>query len=153
MPGFVTDGTRYTPQRRVSGFRIKMDSLNKSLNEELRIARNLAVLTPFQRSTREAVEMALLPTAANVRHLRTEICRVSCWAEILDAETRIAMPAAAVHSQARMTPTLTLTREESEGAGEATTRGRSGEKSSVVRGHVEEMSSIVAPTLSNNSAA
>jgi hypothetical protein len=129
-----------------------MDSLNKSLNEELRIARNLAVLTPFQRSTREAVEMALLPTAANVRHLRTEICRVSCWAEILDAETRIAMPAAAIHSQAKMTPTLTLTREESEGTGEAT-RGRSGDESLVGRGHDEAMGINVTSTLSNGSAA
>ena len=139
-------------QRRVSGFRIKIDSLNKSLNEELRIARNLAVLTPFQRSTREAVEMALLPTAANVRHLRTEICRVNCWAEILDAETRIAVPAAAIHSQAKMTPTLTLTREESEGTEEAT-QGTSGVESSVSSGHVDEMGYEVASRLSKSSAA
>jgi hypothetical protein len=61
--------------------------------------------------------MALLPTAANVRHLRTEICRISCWAEVLDAETRIAQPASLSphpHQPAKMTPTLTLTREEND---------------------------------------
>jgi hypothetical protein len=98
-------------QRRVSGFRIKLNSLNQSLDEELRIARNLSVLTPFQRVTREAVETALLPMAANVRHLRTEICRISCWAEVLDAETRIAMPAMSSGTGPR-TPKLTLTRED-----------------------------------------
>jgi hypothetical protein len=55
--------------------------------------------------------MALLPTAANVRHLRTEICRISCWAEVLDAETRIAMPAMS-SGAGRRTPKLTLTRED-----------------------------------------
>lgn len=98
-------------QRRVSGFRIKLNTLTQSLDEELRIARNLSVLTPFQRTTREAIETALLPTAANVRHLRTEICRISCWAEVLDAETRIAMPAMSIGA-GRRTPKLTLTREE-----------------------------------------
>ena len=103
--------SRLPLQRRVSGFRIKLNSLNQSLEEELRIARNLGVLTPFQRTTREAVETALLPTAANVRHLRTEICRISCWAEVLDAETRIALPAMS-SGAGRRTPKLTLTRED-----------------------------------------
>jgi hypothetical protein len=138
-------------QRRVSGFRIKMDSLYKSLNEELRIARNLAVLTPFQRSTREAIEMALLPTAANVRHLRTEICRVSCWAEVLDAETRIAMPAGAAYSQAKMTPTLTLTREENEGPGEMT--DGTAHNGSLVSGvYTEDTNSGLAVSLPASSA-
>jgi hypothetical protein len=97
-------------QRRVSGYRIKLKSLEVSLDEELRIARNFGVLTPFQRSTRESIETALLPTAANVRYLRNELCRLSCWTEILDAESRIA--GTAVHPLERRTPRLTLTSEE-----------------------------------------
>lgn len=73
----------------MQGFQIKVTSLSQSLSEELRIAENLRILTPFQRSTKEAIEMAIPPTAANVRHLRTELCRTRCWSEMLEAEIDI----------------------------------------------------------------
>lgn len=76
-------------QRHLSGLQSRVKDLDKLLDEELRVARNLGILTPFQRSTREAIEMALYPTSANVRQIRTDLCRLGCWVEILQGEVNL----------------------------------------------------------------
>jgi len=59
------------------------------LNAELRIGRNLAVLTPFQRSTRDRIQLAVLPLAKKIRHLRMELARLRCYEEILRTDLQV----------------------------------------------------------------
>jgi hypothetical protein len=56
------------------------------LDSDLRIARNLHVLTPFQRSTRERVQNAVGPVARRVKELRLDIAKLQCQREILVAD-------------------------------------------------------------------
>ncbi|KAI7953972.1 hypothetical protein MJO28_006519 [Puccinia striiformis f. sp. tritici] len=53
------------------------------LNEDLRLARNLAVLTPFQLSTRSKLQQAILPVANRVRNSRCQLSKLVCYREIL----------------------------------------------------------------------
>ena len=46
------------------------------LDSELRIARNLAILTPFQHATRDRVQIAIAPLAKKVRAMRIELTKL-----------------------------------------------------------------------------
>ena len=53
------------------------------LDSELRIARNLAILTPFQCATRNRVQIAIAPLAKKVRAMRIELTKLSCYRFVL----------------------------------------------------------------------
>ncbi|KDN52206.1 hypothetical protein K437DRAFT_266751 [Tilletiaria anomala UBC 951] len=47
-------------------------ALHRELEEHLRLARHFHIMTPFQKSTRERIEAAVVPLATKVRRLRLE---------------------------------------------------------------------------------
>lgn len=53
------------------------------LNEDLRIARNLAVLTPFQVPTRVRLQQAIVKISYRIRSSRYTLSRLVCYREIL----------------------------------------------------------------------
>ncbi|KAI8443337.1 hypothetical protein BY996DRAFT_8271625, partial [Phakopsora pachyrhizi] len=57
-----------------------------TLNEDLRLARNLAVLTPFQISTRNRLQNSIMPISERVKTLRMSLSRWVCYREILIRE-------------------------------------------------------------------
>jgi hypothetical protein len=61
-------------------------SENASLQADLRIARNLAVLTPFLSSTRQRIEQAVEPVAKRVRRTRQLLCKTVLWREVLSRD-------------------------------------------------------------------
>ncbi|PLW55375.1 hypothetical protein PCANC_02365 [Puccinia coronata f. sp. avenae] len=63
------------------------------LNEDLRLARNLAVLTPFQISTRSRLEQAIMPVATRVRNSRCQLSRLVCYREILTRDLALGIAA------------------------------------------------------------
>ncbi|CAO1636652.1 unnamed protein product [Parajaminaea phylloscopi] len=56
------------------------------LQELLRLARQFALMTPFQRATRERIEAAATPLAARIRQLRIAVAKFECRYSILTAE-------------------------------------------------------------------
>ncbi|EGG10223.1 uncharacterized protein MELLADRAFT_76996 [Melampsora larici-populina 98AG31] len=53
------------------------------LNEDLRIARNLAVLTPFQISNKNRLQLSILPLSDRIRVLRYNLSKLICYREVL----------------------------------------------------------------------
>lgn len=99
-PRAETNGPEPVPSTyhasRAEAIKVKVDSLNEKiaateahLNGELRVARNLAVLAPFRTATRERIQMAVIPLAKRVRHLRIELARLRCYREILAKDLTI----------------------------------------------------------------
>ncbi|CAO1615365.1 unnamed protein product [Sympodiomycopsis kandeliae] len=64
----------------------KLDAQASELAELLRLARHFAILTPFQRATRERIEAAAAPLAARIRQLRILVAKSECRRYILAAE-------------------------------------------------------------------
>lgn len=62
------------------------------LNEDLRIARNLAVLTPFQISTKNRLQVSILPIAERIRILRHNLSKLICYREVLLRDNLIDKP-------------------------------------------------------------
>lgn len=85
-------GTR-RDQSRLGIVRVKIDELEEKisttqaqLDAEMRYVRNLAVLAPFQRSTRERVQAAIINLSRNIRRLRLEVIRWTCHRDVLAAD-------------------------------------------------------------------
>jgi hypothetical protein len=76
-------------QVKINSLQSKISVTEMHLNAELRAARNLTVLTPFQRSTRDRIQLAVLPLAKRIRHLRMELARLRCYEEILRTDLQI----------------------------------------------------------------
>ncbi|KAI0033436.1 hypothetical protein K488DRAFT_47759, partial [Vararia minispora EC-137] len=54
------------------------------LESDLRLVRNIAVLTPFQRTTRERLQATTEGAARRIRHQRLEIAKYQCQREVLE---------------------------------------------------------------------
>lgn len=64
----------------------KIKTTREQLNSEIRVVRNIAVLTPFQRSTRDRLQNSVVSLARRVRQLRLEIVRLTCYRDVLQAD-------------------------------------------------------------------
>ena len=72
-----------TLQSRVDTLDIKINRVQRDLDEELRITRNLAILTPFQRATRDRIQVAVTPLAKKIRAIRIDMARMVCYRFVL----------------------------------------------------------------------
>lgn len=61
----------------------KITEIQSNLEEELRLGRNFAILTPFQRSTRDRIQTAALPLSKKISALRVEITKYTCYRFVL----------------------------------------------------------------------
>ncbi len=64
----------------------RISATQAQLDAEMRYVRNLAVLAPFQRSTRERAQAAIINLSRNIRQLRLEIIRWTCHRDVLAAD-------------------------------------------------------------------
>jgi len=95
----------------------KIQPLQLQEESDLRLLRNIAVLTPFQRATRERLEMIVLQTSRRIQATRLELGMQLCYKEVLsndliaqDREWRrtktIALKAATDTLQSRPEPSI-----------------------------------------------
>ena len=70
-------------QRQVHRFQAQHKQLSENHQSNLRLARNLAILMPFQRSTRERIANAVPSVAHRIRQDRLHLAKVQCWINIL----------------------------------------------------------------------
>ncbi|KIJ45139.1 hypothetical protein M422DRAFT_251332 [Sphaerobolus stellatus SS14] len=70
-------------QARVDLLDSRINHLQQDLDDDLRLARNLAILTPFQRTTRDRVQASVLSLAKRVRALRIDLARLVCHRFVL----------------------------------------------------------------------
>ncbi len=81
--------------------------MSASISENLRIARNLAVLTPFQKGGKERIDTSLRPLGDRIRHSQLELARLQAWICVLEADIAAGQPVdyATVRSTAGSTAT------------------------------------------------
>lgn len=63
-----------------------LEKHEKQLDDKLRLARHLAITTPFQKVTRERIELVAVPLADEIRTLRIEVARFRSRREMLMLE-------------------------------------------------------------------
>ncbi|KAG9038197.1 hypothetical protein FRB95_002637 [Tulasnella sp. JGI-2019a] len=84
----LSKGARRDSRTSVIGQKLKeleerITSAQSALDPELRIACNLAVLTPFQASTRDRLVQAIPPLAKKITTLRMDMARLVCYRDVL----------------------------------------------------------------------
>ena len=72
-----------TLQSRVGTLDDQVNRLQRELDSELRVARNLAILTPFQRATRDRIQVAVAPLAKKIRTNRINLAKLICYRFVL----------------------------------------------------------------------
>ncbi|BGP41544.1 hypothetical protein JCM10449v2_005535 [Rhodotorula kratochvilovae] len=58
----------------------------QALQADLRLAKHLAILTPFRHTTRERVLTAIPPIEKRVRHARMQLAKLVCYREVLSRD-------------------------------------------------------------------
>lgn len=64
----------------------RIKSLEDQIAASLRIARNLTILTPFQRSTRDRIAAAIAPLATRIRNDRLQLAKYEMWELVLNQD-------------------------------------------------------------------
>ncbi|KAE8229327.1 hypothetical protein CF326_g5703 [Tilletia indica] len=82
-PGGYMCSPQATLQTFVAQAQITFEDAAKHLEDELQVARHLAMLTPFQRATRERIEAAAIPVAEKVRERRLQVAKCAARLDIL----------------------------------------------------------------------
>lgn len=72
-----------TLQAQLKFFENKAQAAKDALAANLRTARNLAILTPFQKATRDRISSAIPSLASKIRHIRLDIAKFEIWIDIL----------------------------------------------------------------------
>lgn len=73
---------------RIEAFNLERHPLVKRLKEEVRVGRNLSILTPFAKASRERIEGMAQELALQIRRLRLDVAKYTCWIEVLKDELR-----------------------------------------------------------------
>lgn len=64
----------------------RIESTRSQLDAEMRIVRNLAILTPFQRATRSRLQIAVIGLGKSIKYLRLDIVKTTCHRDVLSAD-------------------------------------------------------------------
>lgn len=73
---------------RIEGFNLERHPMIKRLQEEVRVGKNLAILTPFSKTSRDRIEGAAQEIARTIHRLRLNVAKFTCWIEVLKDELR-----------------------------------------------------------------
>jgi hypothetical protein len=60
--------------------------IETSLSANLLLARNLAILTPFQKTTRDRITLTLPSLAAKIRADRLQLAKIGLWVSVLESD-------------------------------------------------------------------
>ncbi|KAI5122596.1 hypothetical protein M0805_004811 [Coniferiporia weirii] len=71
---------------KVHEFEIKIKTIQAQLDSNIRVVRSLAILTPFQRSTRNRLQTSVINLAKHIRQLRLEVVKTACHRDVLAAD-------------------------------------------------------------------
>ncbi|KAJ7139815.1 hypothetical protein C8R44DRAFT_660419 [Mycena epipterygia] len=70
-------------QSKVRDLEAKISATQAQLDSDLRFVRNIATLTPFQRATRERLQLAVQGIAKRIMQVRLDMTKLSCHREVL----------------------------------------------------------------------
>jgi hypothetical protein len=76
-------------QLKVDQLKERIRATEQQLDAELRTTRNLGILAPFRKATRERIAAVVPALAKKIRTLRLELARFRCYEEILEKDLRI----------------------------------------------------------------
>ncbi|KAL5495440.1 hypothetical protein ACEPAI_903 [Sanghuangporus weigelae] len=71
---------------KIREFESKIESARTQLDSEIRLVHSLAILTPFQRSTRDRLQTSVINLARRIKQLRLDIVKVTCFRDVLAAD-------------------------------------------------------------------
>ncbi|BGP33488.1 hypothetical protein JCM10296v2_005292 [Rhodotorula toruloides] len=70
----------------INNLDVEIRTAKEKLQADLRLAKHLAILTPFRSATRERVLMAIPPIEKRVRHTRMHFAKLVCYREVLSRD-------------------------------------------------------------------
>jgi hypothetical protein len=70
-------------QSKIHDLESKLTAVQSQIEVDLRFVRNVSILTPFQRSTRDRLQAAVNNIAKRVAQVRLEFVRLSCYRDVL----------------------------------------------------------------------
>jgi hypothetical protein len=73
-------------QLKITELEKRINSLQLQLESDLRCARNFALLTPFQHSTRQRIQEHIPSLAKRIQQLRLDLGKLQCHKEVLHAD-------------------------------------------------------------------
>ena len=99
-------------QLKVDQLKERIRATEQQLDAELRTTRNLGILAPFRKATRERIAAVVPALATRIRTLRLELARFRCYEEILEKDLRIEEDEWKLvkHMCVRVSPVVTLLR-------------------------------------------
>lgn len=77
------DRRRALIESKIGELKLLAEPVQSALQADLRLARNLALLTPFQRATKERIESALPELSERIRADRMELSKLHLWITML----------------------------------------------------------------------
>ncbi|KAG8936599.1 hypothetical protein FRC02_000592 [Tulasnella sp. 418] len=84
--GMRRDSRAVVIKNKIRELESKISAAQSGLDADIRMARNLAVLSPFQTSTRERLLQAIPALARRIRSMRMEIAQLVCHRDVLHAD-------------------------------------------------------------------
>ncbi|PCH33556.1 hypothetical protein WOLCODRAFT_129831 [Wolfiporia cocos MD-104 SS10] len=75
-------------RRKLRDLESRISLAQTQLDTDMRFVRNLAVLTPFQRATRERVHVAVHSVAKRIMQVRLELEKLTCYRDVLSDDLR-----------------------------------------------------------------
>ena len=73
-------------QYQIATFEEKANAVSRRMSDNLRAARNFAILTPFQKTTRERIAGSIPALASRIRHDRLQLIRYQTYIAILHGD-------------------------------------------------------------------
>ncbi|KAH8120136.1 hypothetical protein DFH11DRAFT_1500603 [Phellopilus nigrolimitatus] len=71
---------------KIHEFEMKIKTTRAQLDSDIRVVRNLAVLTPFQRTTRDRLQASVINLSRHIKQLRLEVVKTACYRDVLAAD-------------------------------------------------------------------
>lgn len=68
---------------KIQEFETKIEATRVQLESDIRVVRNLSILAPFRRATRERLQTAIINLGGSIKQLRLEIIKTACYRDVL----------------------------------------------------------------------
>ncbi|EJD04146.1 uncharacterized protein FOMMEDRAFT_19430 [Fomitiporia mediterranea MF3/22] len=71
---------------KIRDFESRIEAARTQLDSDIRLVHNLAILTSFQRSTRDRLQASVINLGRHIKQLRLEIVKATCFRDVLAAD-------------------------------------------------------------------
>jgi hypothetical protein len=73
-------------QSKIRDLESRITAAKSSLDADMRFVRNLAILTPFQKATRDRLQAAVQHVSKRIMRMRIDLIKLTCHRDVLAAD-------------------------------------------------------------------